>query len=255
MKARVAVALALLPLLAASCSAVRAATGADDGVGAPLTVVLFDVSRSTDDPDVRAGYLATFERVLDHAVAEHGTVVADVIDDNPLAHATYPIAVTFDACDPLTDNRLACDAEAGESRAAAVEAARAILARDGGRAGTDIHGALALAERVFDSYPEAGERSLVVLSDMVERSARLNLGRPGFDEAAIDAELDALAADALIPDLTGVRVYVVGAGVQQASGLDADRFLAVQRFWQAFAERAGATLPNERYGAALVRFP
>ncbi|MFN8234124.1 MAG: hypothetical protein U0V56_11885 [Actinomycetota bacterium] len=217
--------------------------------------MLFDVSRSTDDPDVRAGYLATFERVLDHAVAEHGTVVGDVIDENPLAHSTYPIDATFSACDPLTDNRLKCDAEAGEERAAALAAARALLERDGGRAGTDIHDGLALAERVFAAYPEAAERSLVVLSDMVERSARLNLGRPGFGEDAIDAELDALDADALIPDLTGVRVYVVGAGVQQASGLDAERFLAIQRFWQAFAERAGATLPDERYGAALVRFP
>jgi hypothetical protein len=54
--------------------------------------------------------------------------------------------------------------------------------------------------------------------------------------------------------LDGVAVYVVGAG---ASGgeMPADRILAIQREWQAWFEAAGAELPDERYGAALVRFP
>ena len=33
-----------------------------------------------------------------------------VIDDNPLAHSSYPIDATFEACNPLTDNRLTCEA-------------------------------------------------------------------------------------------------------------------------------------------------
>ena len=81
---------ACVPLLAASCQAVRAA---EDGAG-PLTVVLFDVSRSTDDPDVRAGYLATFERVLDHAVAE-GFMRAD---HRRLLLAETGAAALLDAC-------------------------------------------------------------------------------------------------------------------------------------------------------------
>ena len=108
---------------------------------------------------------------------------------------------------------------------------------------------------MFEAYPEAGARSLVVLSDMVERSSRLNVAHQRFDDASIAPTLDALASDGLIPDLRGVSVYVVGAGVSQRSGLAADRFLVIERFWQAFASRAGADLPSARYGAALVRFP
>jgi hypothetical protein len=252
MRRTVCVALVLCALT--GCSAVRAATGGDDQPG-PLVVVLFDVSRSTDDPDVRARYLPTFETVLDQVASTHGTVIGDVIDDDPLAHSTFPISASFEACDPLTENRLVCDAGSARTRATAVEAARDILARITGAAGTDIHDGLLLAQRVFDAYPETGPHSLVLLSDMVERSARLNVTRVGPDDASIASTIDGLAAEGLVPDLRGVHAYVVGAGVSQGTDMPADRFLAIQRFWQAYLSRTGADLPSERYGAALVRFP
>jgi hypothetical protein len=251
---RRSIALALVASVALTgCAAVRAATGGA-GTG-PLVVVLFDVSHSTSDPAVRARYLDAFQRVLDDVAARHGTVVGDVIDDDPLAHSTYPIAASFDACDPLTDNRLACDARDGRTRREALGTVRTILATTDPAPGTDIHDGMALAERVFASFPEASSRSLVVLSDMVERSSRLQLGRPRFSDASIVPTLDRLVADGSIPDLRGVSVYVVGAGVQASSGLRADRFLTLERFWQAFVARAGGSLPDARYGAALVRFP
>ncbi len=199
MRRSLAVLLCLLALT--GCSAVRAVTGS--GQPGPLVVVLFDVSRSTNDPAVRARYLAAFERVLDHVVAEHGTIVGDVIDDDPLAHSTYPIDATFAACDAFTDNKLVCDAGITRTRQRVDAQARAILAQEPTASGTDIHNGLGLAERVFDSYPEAGARSLVLLSDMVERSPRLNVARAHFDDAAIGPTLDTLAAEGLIPEPAG----------------------------------------------------
>jgi hypothetical protein len=252
MKRGVAAALVLSAL--AGCSAVRAATGGGDA--GPLVVVLFDVSRSTDDADVRALYMTTFETVLDRVASTHGTVVGDVIDDDPLAHSTFPISTTFEACDPLTENRLVCDARTARMRETAVASARDILARITRGAGTDIHDGLLLAQRVFDAYPEAGSRSLVLLSDMVERSTRLNVARARFSDASIDPTIDGLAADGLVPDLGGVQAYVVGAGVSRGdAGMPAERFLVIQHFWQAYLSQAGADLPSDRYGAALVRFP
>jgi hypothetical protein len=221
----------------------------------PLVVVLFDVSGSTNDPAVRARYLDAFERVVEHVVAANGTIVGDVIDDDPLAHSTFPIDATFEACDAFTDNRLVCDTRATRTREDLVTQARGILARTPADSGTDIHDGLLLAQRVFDSYPEAGARSLVLLSDMVERSPALNVARPGFDDDAIEPTLEALAADGAIPDLHGVSAYVIGAGTLADSALPAERFLTIQRFWQAYLSRAGADVPPARYGAALVRFP
>jgi hypothetical protein len=222
---------------------------------APLVVVLFDVSRSTSDPEVRARYLSTFERVLDTVASEHGTIVGDVIDDDPLAHSTYPIDTTFEACDAFTDNKLVCDARTARARKQVDAQARSILASPPNAAGTDIHDGLTLAQRVFDAYPEAGARSLVLLSDMVERSTRLNVAGARFDDGSIGSTLDTFAADGLIPNLRGVSVYVVGAGALASSSLPPDRFLTIEHFWQAYLARAGANLPSDRYGAALVRFP
>jgi hypothetical protein len=230
MTARVLVALIAGSLALAGCSR---ASGHDEA--GPLTVVLFDVSGSTKDPAIRDRYQAAFEQVLDATVAERGTLVGDVIDDNPLAHSTYPIDGTFEACDPFTDNRLTCEARTTELRDRLWSAAEVVLAETSNTPGTDIRDAILLAERVFAAYPGSTDRSLVLLSDMVEHSTSRSGGA--------------------IPDLTGVHVYVVGAGVVSSSELPSARILAIQRFWLGYFAAANADLPQERYGAALVRFP
>lgn len=238
-------------LALAGCSALHRS----DREPRPLVVVLFDVSRSTNRPDIRARYLDAFERVEGWVADQHGTIVGDVIDDDPLAHSTFPIDATFAPCDVFTDNRLTCDARTTEARGAATVEARSILARVPTVGQTDIHDALALAHRVFAAYPDASPRSLVVLSDMVERTSRLSVGRAGFGDDQIEPTLDAFAADGLIADLNGVSVYVVGAGAASGAGQPAERILTIERFWQAYFTRAGASLSTVNYGAALVRFP
>jgi hypothetical protein len=226
------------------------------GVGSdsrPLVMVLFDVSKSTQDSAIRERYASSFERVVDAVASEHGTVVGDVIDENPLAHSSYPIDATFE-CDPLRDNRLVCDARTARLRDDVTAGAEAILSTSPARAGTDIHDGLRLAERVFAAFPEATSRSLVLLSDMVEHSSGLDMG-PTFDGSSVGSQLDALQAGGSIPNLASVRVYVVGAGVVRSSELPAARILAIQDFWQAYFTASGADLPADRYGAALVRFP
>jgi hypothetical protein len=214
----------------------------------PLVVVLFDVSRSTRDPSIRERYRATFAQVVDFVSAQHGTVVGDVIDADPLAHSTFPIDATFDACNPLTENRLTCEARATQLRDHVLAEADAILGEVPVGAGTDIHDGISLAGRVFDAYPEATSRSLVLLSDMVEHSERVH------GSADPGAVVGGLAADGLIPNLRGVTVYVSGAGVTSNPG-PSQGFLATQAFWQAYFEHAGTVLSGMHYGAALVRFP
>jgi hypothetical protein len=177
---------------------------------------------------------AAFQEVLQATAEQHGTVVGDVIDDNPLAHSSYPIDATFDACNPLTDNHLVCEAATKQATDRATTTAEQILGGAPGPSGTDIRGGVQLAERVFAAYPDATDRSLVLLSDMVEHT-------PSRNEAA--------------PNLAGVRVYVVGAGVVASHALPARTILSTQRFWLGFFTAAGADLTEERYGAALVRFP
>jgi hypothetical protein len=240
----------IVGLALTGCSGHRGA-GSD---ARPLEVVLFDVSKSTQDPAIRERYLSSFERVVDAVASEHGTVVGAVIDENPLAHSSYPIDATFESCDPLRDNRLVCDARTAKLRDDVTAGAEAILSTIPARGGTDIHDGLRLAERVFAAYPAATSRSVVVLSDMVEHSSGLDMG-PTFDGSTVGSQLDALQAGGSIPNLAGVDVYVVGAGVVTSSELPAARILAIQDFWHGYFTASGADLPADRYGAALVRFP
>src|SRR6478736_677284 len=160
--------------------------GSSADASRPLVVVLFDVSRSTQGPAIRQRYLSSFARVVNAVEAEHGTVVGDVIDDNPLA----------------------CTARSSKLHDDALAGAEAILNTVPARSGTDIHDGLRLAERVFDAYPEATSRSLVMLSDMVEHSTEIQMGQT-FDGTS---DLDALSAHGSMAQLPGVQVYVVGAG-------------------------------------------
>jgi len=233
MSARLVALAAAAALMLSGCSMFERARAAD-AAGGPLTVVLFDVSRSTEDPTIRARYAQAFDEVLRATEAQHGTVVGDVIDDNPLAHSSYPIDVTFEGCDPLTDNQLTCEARAKQAAEQATAAAGQILSAETTVAGTDIRAGVRLAERVFAAYPDASQRFLVVLSDMAEHTS-------SHDDA--------------VPNLTGVRVYVVGAGLSAGGALSANSILATERDWLAYFSAAGADLPAARYGAALVRFP
>ena len=137
-----------------------------------------------------------------------------------------------------------------------VTSAQQILAETPSEPGTDIQDAVSLAKRVFDAYPAASQRSLVVLSDMVEHTRRVNVGGVGFEGPSRDrTRSTGWPRRARSRDLTGVRVYVVGAGVVGSSELPAARILAIQRFWLGFFADAHADLTEDRYGAALVRFP
>jgi len=230
MSARLVALAVAAALVLPGCSLVRR----DQAEARPLTVVLFDVSRSTQDPAIRARYAEAFQEVVQDTIDRHGTVVGDVIDDNPLAHSSYPIDATFDACNPLTDNQLVCEARTKQQTEQVATAAEQILGGAPGPSGTDIRAGVQLAERVFAAYPDASDRSLVLLSDMVEH---------------VPAREDAT------PNLAGVRVYVVGAGVVAHRALPARTILSTQRFWLGFFTAAGADLAEERYGAALIRFP
>ncbi len=152
--------LALVASAAASCSV--AASGDPTN---SATVVLFDVSNSTRAEAVRARYDRTFAMVLEHLRDDGGVLGADIVDANPLAHGALPINETFERC-TITDNSLDCREAQDEQERRVLDASEAIL--ENASRGTDVFGALTLASQFFEAYPEAGERTVVLLSDMVQ---------------------------------------------------------------------------------------
>lgn len=212
-----------------------------------VTVVLFDVSNSTLDESVRGRYERTFGVVLEHLREAGGVLGADVIDDAPLVHGSLPINETFEPC-TILDNALACRAALEDREATVREEAAEILGMSS--RGTDIFGALALAGQFFAAYPEASERTLVVLSDMVQAADGMYLGKV---ETWTEAEISAHLARSPDVDLRGVRVYVVGAAGTRFARLTAEQIEGIRAFWTRWFEAQGARIVF--YGANLARFP
>jgi hypothetical protein len=231
---------ALVALAVASCTASGEASDR-------ATVVLFDVSNSTRTESIRARYDETFGLVLEHLREDGGVLGADVVDANPLVHGELPINETFEPC-TITDNSLDCREGLEEQERHVLASSAAILA-DSSR-GTDVFGALTLAEQFFQAYPDASGRTLVLLSDMVQSANGMHLGAV---EAWTEADVSALLADAPSADLTGVRVYVVGAGATTLAEMTPAQIEGIQVFWTRWFEQTGARVVF--YGANLARFP
>lgn len=240
MRARRAVGCVLAALALGACTAQAREPRA-------VTVVLFDVSNSTLREDVRARYEGIFAMVLEHVAGSGGVLGADVIDDDPLVHGSLPINETFEPC-AITDNALRCRSGLEEAKERARAKAAAILATSS--RGTDIFGALELAGQYFAAYPEAGDRTLVLLSDMVQSAGGMHLGAV---ETWSDAEIAALLARAPSVDLAGVRVYVVGAGATTLAEMTSEEIEGIRTFWSRWFEAQGARIVF--YGANLPRFP
>lgn len=219
-----------------------------------VTVVLFDLSGSTGAGAIRDQYIKDFTKVLD-AVAAGGIIAADIIDDNPLAHSSYPINESFDRYDPLKENKLDYDRRIRAQRDAVVKAAEAIVRkRPSSRRGTSVLDGLQLAERVFETF-EGDRNLLVVFSDMIEQSRRYNFAGENLTATRIGQIIARERSAGRLPDLRGVDVCVVGAGASQSGGLSTEKILSIREFWLEYFKAAGASLPKERYGSALLKCP
>lgn len=241
-----------VPLLALFLVFAAAGCGGNSAHNTHVTTVLFDLSGSTSPQAIRQQYLKDFSKILDR-VANGGVVAADIIDDNPLAHSTFPINESFDRYEPMKENKLDYERRIKQQRDAVIKQADAIMRKRAAPA-TDIIDAMQLAERVYSTY-EGDQKLLVVFSDMVEESRRYNFTTDKLTAARIN-QIIATERDAgRLPDLQGVEVCVVGAGAAVSGGLSAERQLAIRAFWIEYFKAAGANLPKERYGSALLKCP
>lgn len=223
-------------------------------VSTRVTVVLFDLSASTNVEAIRQQYIGDFTSILD-TVTGGGIIAADIIDDNPLAHSSYPIKESFDRYDPLKENKLDYERRIRQKRDAVTKAAEAIVRRrPSGRRGTNVLDGLQLAERAFLAF-QGDQKLLVIFSDMIEQSSRYDLSAENLIAARITQIIAREQSAGRLPDLGEVEVCVVGAGAARSGGLSPEKLLSIREFWFQYFKAAGANLPKERYGSALLRCP
>jgi hypothetical protein len=246
-----AVACSILAVLASGCGLLG---GSDKAEGAAL--VLVDTSQSVQSEEARARYDDALNTVLS-AFGEGGSldgkrmwlgvdrISANSLTESNIRESELP-SKNFNTNPLEHENRL--DAAIEEVQGGFDN----IASTPPETPGTAIVDSLENAERYFANKGDVERKYLVLLSDMFEVSSF----RPAdvLTPAGREQELDRLEADGRIPDLRGVEVYVAGAGVTDDRH-SPEQVRAMRAFWLELLDRAGASLPEHRYGAQLIDFP
>ena len=220
----------------------------------PKTVIymLFDLSGSTAETSIRESYFrAAVDQVVDKF--KEGTVMADVINDNPLTRDSY-IEEKWPA-DSLTANALVVKSQRRKAADNLQGKLRNLLFGSAPTKKTDILNAFQMVEKQLNGgmYGAYANKFLLVFSDMMEESPRHNF-KSNLGEREIQAIIDAEKKAGSLPDLKGVKVWVIGANTGTSTPNNTAQIYRIQDFWLAYFKAAGANLTKDRYGPTLLNF-
>jgi hypothetical protein len=210
-----------------------------------VIVVLTDVSKTVGAPDVKT-YIESFSALVETLNPGDRLVLAR-ISEQSMADFT----VDFDAILPNTDVYVD-DVEAQDSVIALANSAFSTLLQDRSAMKSDILSAIAVAAEIFSRDEDHTERWLLVFSDMRHESSTLNLDLQQIDSTFTSNFVRREREAGSMPDLSNVRVRVVGAG---ASDNKTDSYRALRNFWLAYFGEAGALISAADYGRTALVAP
>lgn len=171
---------------------------------------------------------------------------------HPLLDETFPSKPEFNGWldNTLQYNRAveAVESQVDQLREEIAERVPGVLVKGGSSQKTDIFSSLVMAEKLFDR--ELRRKVLILMSDMIADYPPYRFDRIAWSAEKSEEILSELEKEALIPDLSGVCVYVSGVSAGSAQ-------LAAQigDFWQAYFARTNADLDPSRYAHVLLHWP
>jgi hypothetical protein len=223
--------------------------------------VLYDLSGTAKE--ARSNYLNYTKEFLQNT-APGDVVIGDAISSASLSSGTYAINSLFSPYPQYafvsTNSKQfdkACEETATKfvnEKNAAEKRAEEFLHNNPPSALTQILSGISGATRVYQSYPDH-QRILVVFSDGVEDSEIAKFDKDLPTEASTNTLLQKLAGSGRLPDLTGVKVFFIGAApnsLRIVKSADED-YIAVKKFWLQYFQKVGASLEEKNYGTKPVR--
>jgi len=148
----------------------------------------------------------------------------------------------------IWDNRLQFERNLTNTKEKIRRETNKLLSRERGTLLTEILDSLNIADTIFHDEKER-QKILVILSDMIEDSKECNFDKDKITDEYINNVITYRQKNNLMPNLTGVKVYVAGA-----SAADSNKFRMVQTFWARYLTKSGADFSPHRYGHSLINF-
>lgn len=220
-----------------------------------LVVLLVDLSGSAAQKQSREFYLRRAKEIVgtgdpeaSHGLKAGERIVIGAIQDQSAVKGIFTVNEELPVYNHWKHNPLKYRALFGE-KVTNIHRKLEELLRQPVSPGTEIMSALVPAQQVFASFPDYPRKILVIMSDMIEESSRYNFQKKPPEKKDIDLIIINEKKQDRLPDLKGVKVYVVGAG-----GKSSDDMLKIKDFWLAYFQACGADINPANYGADLVKF-
>ena len=240
-------------LVLVGCQKVRDTVSTTPEIG---VVALFDISLSTDEQALRQRYQKEFLEIVEKVVPVGVVVRGDAIRAKPLAETTFPLRLDFAKMSAINKNEFDLDESLKKAKETTSTALSKLFADNPPTKQTPILDAIEVTRKIFagNDMENIRDRRLVIFSDMIESSDRYEFTRAPLGEKAIAAMIDREKLAGRIPSLSGVKVWVAGAGAGGGSQLATGQIRGIEQFWLAYFRAAGADLAPERYGSTLLNF-
>jgi hypothetical protein len=146
------------------------------------------------------------------------------------------------------DNRLQFERNMTKTKEKIRREVNKLLSQKGGSLLTEILDSLNIVDSIFHGEKER-QKILVILSDMIQDSKEYNFDKDKITDEYINKVIGYRQENNLMPNLTGVKVYVAGASAD-----DSNKFRAVQTFWTRYLTKSGVDFSSHRYGHSLINF-
>ena len=145
-------------------------------------------------------------------------------------------------------NRLKYEQNLTKTKKRIQEAVTQLFNNKYGTQQTEILNSLNIADTMFHSEKKR-KKILVLLSDMIQDSKEYKFDKVRITNKYIANIIENRTKQKLIPNLSGVKIYVAGASAKSSK-----RFRAIELLWARYFKACDANFSTHRYGHSLLEF-
>ena len=224
-------------------------------IQAKTYLILFDVSLSVAKPETRLSYRSAYQKIFTKIEAGDNILVG-YITDKSINQLELPVAFRFESFIATSDNDITLMNEKSKylsminrQKDSVNRIIDSILTKVKRKVEyTDIFSSLNLAEKLFGQYSNT-QKVLVIFSDMEEDNPEVQFDNTNLSESRVKEIIEKRRTDNLLPNLTGVKVFIVGA-----NSVDYKKYEQIETFWLKFFKECNADIKKGNYNSVLANF-